>query len=433
MSTNGEESSSLRDELHLRKRQIDAIRRISAELFLHNDVEDMLCKTLAVAVDVLGADVGSIQVHDPVTDSLVFHCVRDPGAQRLLGQSYPVSQGIGGLVFRSGKALATQHVQEQSEFNPHIDELTGYHTETMLTVPLHCFDKPCMGIMQVLNSKRSFDETDLAVFEALGAQAATLIESARMEKEAQRAGLVSSIGDIAHDIKNMLTPLHAGVVTLELIVEDSLNSLNKVRDKMPPDETWGGEIEAAVDGLRKNYQWIFTCIKSAAERVQASTGEIADAAKGEVAAPFFELNNINSVVDDVIDSLRPIADREQLNLTADLHPKLAHFPFDYRQIFNALYNLVNNAIPETPAGGKITVRTYPQDAGIIIEVSDTGRGIPADVLESLFTDDAISTKTYGTGLGTRIVASVVKRHGGRVSVKSDPGEGSTFTIYLPCG
>ena len=66
-----------------------------------------------------------------------------------------------------------------------------------------------------------------------------------------------------------------------------------------------------------------------------------------------------------------------------------------------------------------------------VEVPEHGGGVAEDVLETLFTDEAISTKTYGTGLGTRIVASVVKRHGGTVQVESTLGQGATFTIHLP--
>ena len=67
----------------------------------------------------------------------------------------------------------------------------------------------------------------------------------------------------------------------------------------------------------------------------------------------------------------------------------------------------------------------------IIEVQDTGKGIPDNVREKLFTDEAISTKPGGTGLGTRIVAGVVKRHNGTIKVESEEGKGSTFRIQIP--
>ncbi len=108
--------------------------------------------------------------------------------------------------------------------------------------------------------------------------------------------------------------------------------------------------------------------------------------------------------------------------------------FDRKQIYNALYNLVNNAIPETPEGGIITLLTRAlsaRDGNFLVEVSDTGRGMPENVREKLFTDEAISTKPGGTGLGTRIVADIVRRHHGHIAVKSEIGVGTTFTVLLP--
>jgi two-component system sensor histidine kinase AtoS len=113
--------------------------------------------------------------------------------------------------------------------------------------------------------------------------------------------------------------------------------------------------------------------------------------------------------------------------------------FDRKQLYNALYNLVNNAIPETPSGGQVILRTraLPQDNEnsyepmVLIQVQDMGCGIPEHVRARLFTDQAISTKEGGTGLGTRIVHGIVQRHGGTITVESREGEGSTFSIRLP--
>ena len=68
---------------------------------------------------------------------------------------------------------------------------------------------------------------------------------------------------------------------------------------------------------------------------------------------------------------------------------------------------------------------------LVVEVQDTGGGIPEHVQRVLFTDDAISTKPGGTGLGTRIVSDVVRRHNGTIAVESEAGKGSTFSIRLP--
>ena len=106
---------------------------------------------------------------------------------------------------------------------------------------------------------------------------------------------------------------------------------------------------------------------------------------------------------------------------------------DEQRLYNALYNLINNAISEVPRGGSITIRgrIAPESDHIIISVIDTGRGMPPEIRKSLFTDRAISRKPGGTGLGTKIIKDVVNAHGGQISVDSEEGVGTTFSIRLP--
>jgi signal transduction histidine kinase len=414
----------LQAELDLRQRQIEAIRRVSQALCenggtVSGSMDELLSRILSIAVEALGADVGSLQLYDEASDRLVFRCVFDPASERLKGQSYPASQGIGGAVFRSGVGRITQRVQE-TEFNRAIDDLTGYHTESLLTAPLLRIDGPCIGVMQVLNARRPFDSSDLAVLETIGAQAATAIETARLGQEARRAELVNVIGDIAHDIKNMLTPLHSGALTLQMLIEDALAE--------HPDGK-------ATLSLAANYNWILEGSLESAERVQSRTRDIADAVKGELAPPNFALDDANDVVREVLRALRSAAESAGVELIEDLDESLGQTCFDHKQLFNAIYNLVNNALPETPSGGAISVATRRDEAGgnthWQMQVRDTGRGMPPEVREKLFTDAAISTKPGGTGLGTRIVAGVVRRHGGTIEVSSEPGQGTTFLIRLP--
>jgi signal transduction histidine kinase len=106
---------------------------------------------------------------------------------------------------------------------------------------------------------------------------------------------------------------------------------------------------------------------------------------------------------------------------------------DESQLFNAFYNLVNNAIPEVPPGGSVTVkgRTEREGQSIVVSVIDTGKGMPPEVRESLFTYQAISRKVGGTGLGTKIVKDIVDAHRGGITVESKPGVGTSFHLTLP--
>jgi signal transduction histidine kinase len=375
-------------------------------------------------------------LHDPSSDSLVFRYVVGPAADTLTGQSIPASSGIAGRVFQAGVPELTTQVGEHAQFNKAVDAASGFHTESLLTVPVKRPGGQAIGVMQMLNARGpSFDARDLEVLQVLCAQAAAAIEYARLQQEARRAEIVNLIGDISHDIKNMLTPIQSGVWTLMPMLDHLFAELDALRARCPDTEKWGDEVARAAATVRDDYQWMLRNALDAADQVQARTKEIADAVKGELSPPVFVLADLNDTARDVAQALRLVAEQRGVRLLLDLDAGLPRAEIDARQVYNALYNLVNNALPETPEGGSVTVRTRgPADAGedrVCVEVEDTGRGIPEDVKARLFTDAAVSTKPGGTGLGTRIVAGVVRRHRGTITVDSEPGRGSRFTIVLP--
>jgi len=111
---------------------------------------------------------------------------------------------------------------------------------------------------------------------------------------------------------------------------------------------------------------------------------------------------------------------------------------DQERIGQVVRNLLSNAIKFTPAGGKVTisVRPWEGDKGLVeIQVSDTGSGISphdqAHLFERFYRGEAATRGIPGTGLGLAIVKEIVEEHGGRVSVESELGVGSTFTVLLP--
>jgi signal transduction histidine kinase len=432
-SAGTETLAEYRSLLEHRERQIEAIRRTSDTLFVHPSVDAMVEATLRIALDVLRADAGTVFLYDPDDDSLVFRYVIGPAAEKLIGVRLPSSHGgVAWTVFRTHKPDLTGNVALRGDFNRGVDEKTGYHTESMMTVPVKRTDSDPIGVMQVLNARVPFTDRDLEVLEVLCAQAATGIEHAKLTEDARKAEIVHVIGDISHDIKNMLTPILTGIWTLEPMLQNMFRDLEHIRITCPDTETWADDIEAIAASVRDNYGWMLENVLHSAEQVQSRTKEIADAVKGDMTPPFFEEADLNETTEAIARPLKVVADKAGIALILDLEPNLPTVEYDRKQIYNALYNLVNNAIPETPTGGTITVRTrsYGDDM-VQIDVADTGKGIPEHVRARLFTDSAISTKPGGTGLGTRIVAGVIRRHNGKISVETELGRGSTFTVRLP--
>jgi signal transduction histidine kinase len=111
-------------------------------------------------------------------------------------------------------------------------------------------------------------------------------------------------------------------------------------------------------------------------------------------------------------------------------PPVVCSPSQVNQVF---LNLVTNAVQAMENGeGTITLTTRSEDGGVALEVADTGKGIPEDVLPKIF-DPFFSTKEVGkgTGLGLSVSYKIVQQHGGRIDVESTPGVGSRFTVWFP--
>ena len=109
---------------------------------------------------------------------------------------------------------------------------------------------------------------------------------------------------------------------------------------------------------------------------------------------------------------------------------------DRTLIQRAVGNLISNAVAHTPEGGTVAIKAHVEAARILIEVSDTGVGIPADALPRVFdrffrVDPSRSKASGGTGLGLSIVQGIMQLHGGNVEIVSKPGIGTRVTLCMP--
>ena len=242
----------------------------------------------------------------------------------------------------------------------------------------------------------------------------------RILEEARLAEVARVLGDIAHDIKNMLMPVVTGASLLEEELNESYGQL-----PLP--------VAGAAARSRDLTKELIDMIQNGSRRIQDRVGEFADSVKGLTRPAQFGPCRIAEVVSSVYAILQiPAAERGVVLLVADLET-LPVIHADESRLFNAFYNLVNNAIPEVPSGGSVTIQGRTEQAGktIVLSVIDTGKGMPPEVRESLFTYQAISRKVGGTGLGTKIVKDVVDAHGGQITVDSEEGVGSAFHLTLP--
>ncbi len=188
----------------------------------------------------------------------------------------------------------------------------------------------------------------------------------------------------------------------------------------------------------------FDVIKKLAERIQIEAfrasrtiDDLLDLSRIEAEqSPQRDVVSLNLTVADSIERNRHLASNKQIELKYDEWLDSLNILGDRRQIVSAVSNLIENAIKYSEKGTTVQVNLIRQDENALIEIADSGIGIPERELERIFerfyrVDQARSRESGGTGLGLSIVRHVVQNHSGNISVKSMEGVGSTFTIVFP--
>lgn len=247
-----------------------------------------------------------------------------------------------------------------------------------------------------------------------------LVVASAMGRSKQRAEITRLMGEITHDVKNLLMPLVTGT---DLLAEE----IDDLFKKIPAMESaQAEESHFACDE-------VIQMLRNTSRRIQDRMKAIADYAALTGVPEKFEPCRIAKIAESVVKSLRVLAEQKQVALRIDGLDNLPVIVGDEPRLYSLLYNLVHNGIPEVPPRGSITIcgcHRADEDS-IELTVKDTGNGMPPDVRDSLFTNRLVSRKTGGTGLGTRIVKDVVDMHGGQIAVESQEGQGTTFVIRLP--
>jgi two-component system phosphate regulon sensor histidine kinase PhoR len=220
------------------------------------------------------------------------------------------------------------------------------------------------------------------------------------------------VANVSHELK---TPLTAIAVLVETLLED--------------------------DGLdTSTRQRFLTKIRDQGTRLTAMVRDLLDLSRlesGEIHREFEPLD-LRSTIRHAMSGLQTEADRRGVQVEVLLPERPLVMIGDDRALGRMLTNLLENAIRYTPAGGSVQVRAALDDGRVVIELQDDGIGIEERHHERLFerfyrADEGRSREVGGTGLGLSIVKHVVVAHQGQVSLRSAPGEGSTFRVSLPAG
>jgi len=260
-----------------------------------------------------------------------------------------------------------------------------------------------------------FSHEDLALLETLGNQAAVAIENAQLydglkksEAQMRRADRLAALGTLtaglAHEIRNPLV----AIKTFTQLLPERFDDI-EFRDHFL--KVTSGEVD----------------------RICSLVNELLEFARPS--EPNFHEDDINEVAEKIILLVDNEARKKDIEITREYGKDVPPAMIDKEQIKQVLLNLFLNAIEATSENGTITFETAlinkRDSIGYIqMKISDTGKGIPKDDLEHIFTP-FFSTKHQGGGLGLSISHKIVEEHMGYIEVESTVGKGSTFCVYLP--
>jgi signal transduction histidine kinase len=216
--------------------------------------------------------------------------------------------------------------------------------------------------------------------------------------------LTKLAGGLVHEIKNPLSTLN---LNLQLLKED-----------------WSHAEGPQVPRSLRKLEILLKEVK----RLESILNDFLRYVKGF--QPHLVEVDVNEIVSEVLEFLAPDLEKENIRVWESQASNLPRTMADRDLLKQAVMNIVLNAKQAMSGGGELMVRTLKSKAGIILEITDTGPGLPADRKEKIF-DAYFSTRKDGTGLGLTMTRDIVEAHGGSIFVESEEGKGSRFTIGMP--
>jgi PAS domain S-box-containing protein len=323
--------------------------------------------------------------------------------------------GRGDKIGVTGRVIKTGEPQIVGDVSKDPDYLKVHpNTRSELAVPMK-IEGNVIGTISVEHSHlNAFDEEDQRAQEALAAQAAIAIRNARQfealkELDRKKSDFVSTV---SHDLR---APLALVMMCVENILGNRYGPLSD-----------------------QQRQWLDTAL--AATRHESQLIEnLLDLARIQVGRAILDLKHgsVSQIIEEVVVMFNYDANQREIKLVKELPRKdRLQMQMDVSKIKQVITNLISNSLKFTRAGGTVTIKAARRKREILVEITDTGIGIPPEMATKIFepfyrVDSPFTHHIGGTGIGLSIAKSFVEIHGGQLSVKSEVDNGSTFLFTLP--
>lgn len=392
------------------ERIIDALTQVGNFISSITDLHHLLELIMEESKKVADAEASSLMLYEEQYNDLYFEVALGEKGYVVKKFRLQLGDGIAGTAAKERRLINVKDVRSDARHFKAIDEKSKFKTKSILAVPLISKNK-LIGVLEVLNKKGggAFTEEDEKVIKIFSDQAAIAIENAQLiiaNIHSERlAAMGQAIAGISHYVKNILTGMQGSSSIIEQGL--SIDDFEIIKQAWPI--------------LKRSNQKITSLIQDMLTYSKERKPELS-------------VGNINNLIEEIINLYLQRANDKGITLNARISEKIPILLFDGSRVNDALLNIVGNAIEAiNNESGVVTITSeLNEDAKkVIITISDNGSGMSAEVQAKIF-EPFFSTKgSKGTGLGLAIAKKGIEEHNGTLSVESEPGKGTTFTITLP--
>ena len=377
---------------------------LTSDLASTFDLDTLLQRIVVAARELTDCEASSLLLYDQQSHSLYFEAATGALVGGVGQRAIPADNSIAGWVFTHGQPLLSDDVMSDQRFFREIDALTRFETRSILGVPLKTKNK-VMGVIESVNKVQGrFDEEDVQILQTLAAQAAIAIENSQLFKQSDL------IAEIVHELRTPLASITAAAHLLQ-------------RPELPPER----------------HRSLTHTMLSEVQRLNDLATDFLELSRLESGRVHIQREpvHLGGLVQECLEVVRPQAQSRKLELKTEMDPSIAPVRGDRRLLKQLLLNLLTNAIKYNRAGGEVVVSLRSAAAEVVMSVQDTGRGIdPGDVahlFERFYRVREVETEEEvpGTGLGLAIARRIAESHQGAITVESQPGQGSIFSVHLP--
>jgi len=391
---------------HLERRvaRLELIIEVSKVINSTLNLDPLLHNIIQIATKLTATEASSILLLDKKTGELHFEAATGIKGQEVKPIVVPLDKSIAGWVVKEGEPLLIPDVRKDPRHYHQVDDKTQFSTRSILGVPLRVKDK-VIGVLEVLNKidDQEFTQDDVETLTILAAQAAIAIENARLF---QQSDLLS---EVAHELRTPLTSI-CGYSKMLLLAE-------------------------GIDQAKK-LEFAET-IHREAVRLGQMINDFLDLARLESGRTHMaqEPVNVTEVISETLAILQPQAAEQQISISLQVPETLPTIIGDVARLKQVMVNLASNAVKYNHEGGRVDIEVKVGEDELNVAIRDTGRGIAEKdlphIFERFYRVDDSEQQTKGTGLGLSIAKHIIEVHGGKISVQSVQGQGSTFTFTLP--